>query len=97
MIGDSELQLRELRVAISVRFNFPNLLVVTWDQNTRDELFEALDLTATGEVSREQLHRFNDLNNVALSTSENELLFRRLDKNEDGLITFNDFVTEMGI
>ena len=54
-------------------------------------------MAKTGEVSRDLLHRFNDLNNLALTTSENELLFRRLDKNEDGLISFNDFIGEIGI
>lgn len=48
-----------------------------------------------GEVTRTQLLRFCDINNYALTSQELEVLFRRLDRNEDGLITYNDFVKEM--
>ena len=60
-------------------------------------MFEILDANDSGEITRENLLKFCDFNDLALSNQELELLFRRVDKNEDGLITFGDFVKEMGI
>ena len=48
-------------------------------------------------MTRTQLRVFCDLNGLAFTTQELELLFRRIDKNEDDMITFNDFMKEMGI
>lgn len=72
-----------------------DLLVPSAHQPHRETLFELLDLRGNGRVESGHLQRFSLRHGLPLSASELELLLRRLDKNSDGLVTYNDFLKEM--
>ena len=63
----------------------------------REALFNDLDVRLTGRVEASQLLRYCERNGLPLTSAETELLFRRLDKNSDGLITYPDFLRELQV
>lgn len=72
-----------------------DLIVAKNDQAHRETIFELLDVRGNGRVESAQLQRFCVRNGLPLSSSELELLLRRLDKNSDSAVTYNDFLKEM--